>query len=82
MFYVNTTQFTNEYYEISGRVAAALSRHEISFDILNDQAALSRLNVGVGVDLQPKKVMFYTDRFVEYLDGYDKGWYKRIYFAL
>lgn len=71
MIYVKTLQNTNEYYEISGRVAAALSRHEISFDILNDQAALSRINVGVGVDLKPKKVMLYSDKFIEYLDGYD-----------
>ena len=40
MIYVRNLNFTNQFLEISGHLAAALRRSELSYDQINDQAIL------------------------------------------
>lgn len=70
--------FSNEYYELSGRIVAALKRKEISFDQIKNQAILSSLSINLDVSLETVEVMVYTDDFVRHLDEYRNGYYERI----
>ena len=68
----------NRFLEIKGHVAAALRRNEISYDQITDKATLQRLQVRVGVELETVELMVYEWTFVENLDGYKKGFVKRV----
>lgn len=43
----------NKHLEISGHIAAALKRGQLSYDQINDRAVLSSLSIQVGVNLEP-----------------------------
>ena len=70
MIYVRNLDINNRYLEISGHLAAALRRNELSYDQINDQAVLKQLSVNASVKIDPIEVMIYKNTFVEYLDGY------------
>ena len=70
MIYVRNLDYPNRYLEISGHLAAALRRNELSYDQINDQAVLKQLSINASVKIDPIKVMVYKNAFVEYLDGY------------
>ena len=70
--------YKNKHLEISGHVAAALKRSEISYDQINDAVALRRVQVAVGEDLGTVRIMIYNYDFVANLDGYWKGFVLRI----
>ncbi len=53
MFWVPGDHFVNDHLEISGNIAAALKRGQISYDQINDQVVLSSLDMKVGVALEP-----------------------------
>ena len=78
MVFVRGLRFTNKFLEIKGHVAAALRRNEISYDQITNKAKLQRLQVRVGVELETVKLMVYKWDFVENLDGYKKGFVKRV----
>jgi hypothetical protein len=78
MVWVPGNHFTNKHLEISGHVAAALKRGQLSYDQINDSAAVSSLTVQVGVALDPVKIMVYSYTFVEYLDNYREGFVKKV----
>ena len=71
--------FLNEYYELSGRIIAALKRKEISFDQINNQAVLNSLSINLDANLEPVEFMVYTDVFVKNIDDYRKGYGERIF---
>lgn len=70
--------FENEYYELSGRIIAALKRKEISFDQINNQAILNSLSINLDINLETVKVMVYTDSFAKKIDDYRIGYAERI----
>ena len=70
--------FLNEYYELSGRIIAALKRKEISFDQINNQAILNSLSINLDINLETVKVMVYTDSFAKKIDDYRIGYAERI----
>ena len=49
MVYVRHLNCTNNYLEISGHLAGALRRRELTYDQINDQAVLRSLSVNVGL---------------------------------
>ena len=61
MVWVPGNHFGNEHLEISGHVAAALKRGQLSYDQINDRAVLSSLSIQVDVDLEPVQIMVYTN---------------------
>ena len=82
MVWVHGNHFVNEHLEISGHVAAALKRGKLSYDQINDRAVLSSLSIQVDVDLEPVKIMIYTNYFVEYLDNYRDGFVRKVNFLV
>ena len=70
--------FVNKHLEISGHIATALKQGQISYDQINDSAAVSLLTVQVGVALDPVKIMVYSYDFVGYLDNYREGFVKKV----
>ncbi|TNV77112.1 hypothetical protein FGO68_gene6064 [Halteria grandinella] len=62
----------NQFLVISGSVAAALRKKQITIDQINDEVALRNIEVGVDIDIKPIKIMLYADSFIKYLDGYRK----------
>jgi hypothetical protein len=49
MVYVRHLDWQNRYLDISGHLAGALRRRELTYDQINDQAVLRSLAVNVGV---------------------------------
>ena len=82
MVWVPGNHICNKHLEISGHIAAALKRGQLSYDQINDRAVLSSLSIQVDVDLEPVKIMIYTNDFVEYLDNYRDGFVKKVNFLV
>ena len=82
MFWIPGNHFVNDHLEISGNIAAALKRGQLSYDQINDQVVLSSLNLKVGVALEPVQIMIYTNSFVGYLDDYHKGFVKKVIYLV
>ena len=82
MVWVPGNHFGNEHLEISGHVAAALKRGQLSYDQINDQVVLSSLNLKVGVALEPVQIMIYTNSFVSCLDDYNEGFVKKVIYLV
>jgi hypothetical protein len=70
MVWVPGNHFGNEHLEISGHVAAALKRGQLSYDQINDRAVLSSLSIQVDVNIEPVQIMIYTNLFVGCIDNY------------
>jgi len=82
MVWVPGNHICNKHLEISGHIAAALKRGQLSYDQINDRAVLSSLSIQVDVDLEPVKIMIYTNYFVEYLDNYRDGFVRKVNFLV
>ena len=82
MVWVPRNHICNKHLEISGHIAAALKRGQLSYDQINDRAVLSSLSIQVGVNLEPVQIMIYTNDFVGYLDNYRDGFVKKVNFLV
>ncbi len=78
MVYVQHLRNVNDHLEISGHIAAALKRGEVSYNQINDRTALSSLTVQVGVALDPVEIMVYSYAFIGYLDNHRDGFVKKV----